>query len=302
MKSILRNIGSAAAVPLLLAPGLVVAADALTWEELANLTYRGIESEPIALDGGRWEGAPYAEGGASRPAVGLVEDFVLQGDLDADGHDEYIVLLWQSSGGSGTFNYLAVVKPSDGRMTPGRAAPLGDRVQVRAGRITGGRVGLDVVQQGEGDAACCPSQLASRSWLLKDGGLVEETPVIEGRLSLAVLEGVTWRLTQLGIRDEFPGEANISLEFTEGRVAGNSGCNRFSASVQEGETPGAFIAGPVMGTRMACADELMSLEGRFLEQFGQAGVFTFVAGRLVLSGGADTRLVFQPESATLSGN
>jgi hypothetical protein len=57
---------------------------------LANASYQGIEDSPVQLENGRWEGKPYVEGGASRPSVGLVEDFSLQGDLDGDGNPETV--------------------------------------------------------------------------------------------------------------------------------------------------------------------------------------------------------------------
>ena len=47
-----------------------------------NATYSGIYEHTITLRDGRWEGEPFIKGGASRPAVGLVEDFSLTGDLD----------------------------------------------------------------------------------------------------------------------------------------------------------------------------------------------------------------------------
>ena len=49
------------------------AAGAPTADEVANLSYRGIEEAGgnVTLQGGSWEGAPYVEGGASRPRVTL---------------------------------------------------------------------------------------------------------------------------------------------------------------------------------------------------------------------------------------
>ncbi|MGB5487522.1 MAG: hypothetical protein WBN06_09045, partial [Lysobacterales bacterium] len=35
---------------------------------LGNATYTGIEDQAVTLIDGRWEGHPYAEGGASRPS------------------------------------------------------------------------------------------------------------------------------------------------------------------------------------------------------------------------------------------
>jgi hypothetical protein len=119
----------------------------LTSEELANATYLGTEEGPVSLVNGRWEGEPYEEGGAARPSVGLADDFQLSGDLNGDGADEAVVLLWQSAGGSGTFNYVAAVEKLNSEIRNLATAPLGDRVQVRSGSINGGVINLDVVQQ-----------------------------------------------------------------------------------------------------------------------------------------------------------
>jgi heat shock protein HslJ len=252
--------------------------------EMANASYQGIEDSSVQLKDGRWEGEPFVEGGASRPAVGLVEDFSLQGDLDGDGADETVVLLWQSSGGSGTFNYMAVMKGEGGALVNVATAPLGDRVQVRGGSIADGVIVLDVVQQGEGDAACCPSQLASRKWTLAEDQLNEQSPDIAGELSVATLEGTEWVLTRLKKDHHLPEGTEVSMEFADGKVAGHSGCNRFSASVENGAAPGEIRIGPAMGTRMACPEEQMNVESEFLDLLGHVSTYRFIAGQLVLTG------------------
>ncbi len=73
-----------------------------TLDELSSATYEGLFDYPVTLTDGRYEGEPFVEGGASAPAAGLVEDFLLTCDLDGDGREEAVVLLWESSGGSGT--------------------------------------------------------------------------------------------------------------------------------------------------------------------------------------------------------
>jgi len=173
---------------LLLSQGCFAGDGSPTPEELANATYSGIEENPVTLISGRWEGEPYAEGGASRPSVGLVKDFYLNGDLGGDGTDETVVLLWQSSGGSGTFDYLAVMDKKSDVVRNLATAEIGDRVKVRSGRIEDRRIVLDVVQQGEGDAACCATQLATRSWSLAGGELTEGEAQITGTLSIETLK------------------------------------------------------------------------------------------------------------------
>ena len=113
--------------------------DAPTLAELGNATYLGIDEEPVTLVDGEWQGEPFIEGGASRPRAGLVRDFHLSGDLNGDGVKESVALLWTNAGGSGTFDYIAVVG-RDNNATPINlaTADLGDRVNVRAAGIDAG--------------------------------------------------------------------------------------------------------------------------------------------------------------------
>ena len=254
-----------------------------TAAELGNATYTGIEEGPVTLAKGRWEGEPYEEGGASRPSAGLVEDFTLAGDLNDNGSEEAVVLLWQSSGGSGTFSYLAVVGRGDGGVKNLGTAEIGDRVRLRRGRIENDSIILDVLQQGEGDAACCPSQLASRTWSMIDGQLVEGELEITGTLSLDTLAGTEWILTQLDQNRPISGEAEVSLAFGEGQIFGISACNRYSAGVEQGEAAGDLKIGLAMGTRMACPGELMELEHKYLEALTHVTGFSFLAGKLALT-------------------
>ncbi len=99
-------------------------------DELANCSYQGIYDHAVQLENGSFEGEPFVPGVASRPRVRLVRDFRLTGDLDGDGHEEAIVLLTESSGGTGTDNYLAAVGRRGGSIVNLGTALLGDRVQV----------------------------------------------------------------------------------------------------------------------------------------------------------------------------
>ena len=72
-------------------------------------TYHGIYDHPVTLSGGIFEGAPFADGGVSAPRVELLQDFEFGADVNGDGLQETIVLLSESSGGSGTFSYLATL-------------------------------------------------------------------------------------------------------------------------------------------------------------------------------------------------
>jgi len=251
---------------------------------LENATYAGIEDQPVTLSQGRWEGPPYQQGGAARPTVGLLEEVHFSGDLDADGEEEMVVMLWQSAAGSGSNIYLAVMKPHATGFENISTALLGDRVKLRGGRIDSGRIMLDVLQAGENDAMCCPTELATRSWSLRGGHLEEHAKHVTGKLSLGLLEASSWRLTRLDLGRPVPAEAEVTLAFDAGRISGKSACNRYSAEIGEGDGPGEIRIGQAMTTRMACADQLMEIEAHYLKALALVTGFSFHAGSLALTG------------------
>jgi len=263
-------------------PAGAVASDQPSASELANMSYAGINRDTVTLEDGRWEGKPFVEGGASRPAVGLVSNFRLTGDLDGDGVDEVIVLLWESSGGSGTFSYVAAAGRRDGKPVNLGTALIGDRVQLRTGQIQDGMIKLDVVQQGPDDAACCPSQNTSRYWTLGTDGLHEGEAQVTGTATLQDIMGKEWLLIQLNRDEPAPEVPAVTLNFDGERLTGRSGCNRYFAGVTEGEIPGDLTIGMVGGTRMACPEEDMALETRYLESLGNVIKYGFLNGKLAL--------------------
>ena len=252
-------------------------------DAVANMTYSGIYDDDVTLTDGRWEGEPVVAGGASRPAVGLIDDFMLTGDLDGDGTDEVVVFLWESSGGSGTYIHIAVAGLRDGQNLNLATAPVGDRVQLRSGDISDGQIELDVVQQGPGDAACCPSQLARRYWRLETAGLTESQADIAGKLSIEKLAGDEWVLANLERNEPLPAGPRVTLVFTGGRISGSSSCNRYFASVSEGDMPGDLTVTRVGSTRMACPPADMELENSYLSALESVTKYGFYLGKLALS-------------------
>lgn len=266
------------------APTAVASVAPPTHEDFANATFDSIGEETFQLTDGRWEGEPFEEGGASVPTAGLAEDFILQGDLTRDETDESVALLWTNSGGTGTFSYIAAATSENQGISILGTAEIGDRIQVRAGRIVDGRVELDVVQGGPDDAACCPSQLATRNWTLGPDGLTEGEAEIAGTLSVATLQGTHWLLTNFSTDDEAPAEPEVTLVFEDGRIAGGSGCNRYFADIADsGDMPGDISLGPAGSTQMMCPDEAMAVETHFLKQMAAVNSFRFLAGKLVLN-------------------
>jgi len=254
--------------------------------ELANATYSGVMNDPVTLSGGRWEGAPYVEDGASRPTVGLIDHFILTGDLDGDGLDEAVTLLWESSGGSGNRLYLAAVARNDEAITNLGTAMIGDRVQIRSGTIEDGRITLDIVRAGPEDAACCPTEKALVTWMLGEDGLSRIADQTIGTLSLADLGGLEWVLLELGKNQPPPEDVKISINFQDDKVSGNSGCNNYFAGVVS-PNPGELGFNGMGATRMVCPEAMMDVERRYLQALAGASGFRFLAGRLVLTCNTD---------------
>jgi heat shock protein HslJ len=269
-----------------------------TLEQLGNITYKGIFEHAITLKNGHWEGEPFVTGGSSRPVVGLIDDFILTGDLNGDGKDEAVVLLWENTGGSATYKYLAVTGMRGDKPYTLDTALIGERVQVRAGRIVGNMIELDVVQQGPRDAACCPSQKATRYWDLDATGLHVNPSRITGTLSLADLAGTEWVLNRLDMNEPLEAHPEITLVLEGDRISGKSGCNRYTATVKEGrDLPGDLHISGIGGTRMTCPEEVMTLETRYLEALGMVSRYSFMAGKLALTwwkNGATGTLLFVP--------
>lgn len=244
--------------------------------------YCGIYDYPVRLFDGRYEGEAFVDGGASRPTVQLVDDLFEAGDLDGDETEEMVVLLVESSGGSGSFIYLAVVARRAGEIVNIGTCLVGDRVQVRSLDIEGDSIVMNVVEHGPGDAACCPSQRARRVWGLEDGELVEKSSEVTGTLSIVDLYGKEWLLVRSRWIGKLLQDPHITIVFEDGRVSGSSGCNRYFADITE-SSPGYIAIGETGMTRMVCSEEIMLLERGYLEAIGGAVKYGFLAGRLALT-------------------
>ncbi|MBE2223256.1 MAG: META domain-containing protein [Anaerolineae bacterium] len=91
-----------------------------------------------------------------------------------DGQPAAAVTLATNNGGSGTYIDLAVVTFADGAATNVATIMLGDRVQVNSVEISeSGIIVVDMVEAGEGDPLCCPTQHVINLYALQDGELVE---------------------------------------------------------------------------------------------------------------------------------
>ncbi len=106
------------------------------------------------------------------------------------------------------------------------------------------------------------------------------------------LEGAVWEL--LSINGVAPIEGTeITLRFQDGRVEGSSGCNTYGGDYSLGDD-GAFQAGPIAVTEMACLDRegVMDQEINYLRILQGASKFTEDGDELTIEGGGSV-LVFR---------
>jgi heat shock protein HslJ len=78
----------------------------------------------------------------------------------------------------------------------------------------------------------------------------------------ATLEGTTWVAAEIRGEPTLDGVLGSVSFHAESRASGNSGCNRFQASIEVEQ--GAVRFGPIAGTRMMCPPAAMDQERRFL--------------------------------------
>lgn len=252
---------------------------------LKNATYFGIEvQDPVTLTNGFWEGEPYEEGGSSRPSVNFMRDFLLIGDIDGDGTTEAAVLLAGRGGGTGENIYLAVVRLEDGKLKNLDTVLIGDRVQIRKAGFGKEHIFFELVQAGPDDAMCCPGELDMVGWLLKDDALTPlQVKTIPRRLSLDIIAETEWVLTWWDLDEPAPAEPGITLSYLDGRLSGKSGCNNYFVAANAGAQPGDVTVGQAGGTMMACPEDVMAVEQRYLAQMGSVKKYGFLAGMLALT-------------------
>ncbi len=266
-----------------------------TLEELRNATIHSLPGGPISLRGGVYEGPSSPPGSVFRRRVTLWTRPLAFGDLAAVRGEKAVALLSISEGGSGSFVYVGVFQKRSGRVADVSMALVGDRVEVRALTIVDRTVVLDVVEAGDGDALCCPGQLARKSYAFRDGALTLVSSSVTGRLSLAALGGGEWTLVIIDQQPLPQGARPPTAVFEGTRVSGFGGCNRYVGQVVE-KSPGAIVVGPLAGTKMACPSPAMEIEDRFLGALSRVTRYSFVGGLLILSsadGGTARELLFE---------
>lgn len=95
------------------------------------------------------------------------------------------------------------------------------------------------------------------------------TPGETARVDLATLRSDAWRLVAWASDEPAAPNPPVTLRYAGGNLSGRSGCNRYTAPVEQ--RPGHAIAvGAIAVTRMMCPPPLDALERRFLGLLARA--------------------------------
>ena len=254
-----------------------------TLEQLQSASVSGVFDQAVTLSGGVYEGEPAQAGASSRPRLVLWTPTVHFGDVDGTDGSEAVAMLGSTSGGSGDFAYVAVFGVRDGQLANLGTALVGDRTRLQSLWLERGRILMDVVEAGPDDAACCPTQVARKTFALEGGALKQTSSEVRGVLALSMLAANEWQLVEMDGQALPAGVEAPIVHFENGSVRGFAGCNRFTAPVGESK-PGEIDIGPAAGTKKACPEPQMQIEQRFLGQLDAVSRYTYQAGQLVLSG------------------
>lgn len=248
---------------------------------LRSARIAGIEDFSIELENGIWEGEPAEEGAASRSRIGLIEDYALRGGFTSANSEKAAVLLWQSSGGSGTLLWLAILESAACRPRSLATTLIGDRVQVIDFRAEADELVLDLIAAGPDDAMCCPGQREQRRYRVTDLGLTGIVEIL-GRGSAKDLAGKTWVLERFGRANSDTVSVEITIEFSEDEsIAGNSGCNEYTGSILDAKGMD-FHLSATATTMRRCPETMTGAESEYSHRLSRVQGFGFLNGQLLL--------------------
>jgi heat shock protein HslJ len=254
----------------------------LTRDLVLDAQVAGVLEAPVTLQAGRYAGPPVAPGGASRPSIELWAPSILFGNLDGVPGDEAAALLSSSSGGSGEFVHVAVFALREGVARSIAVASVGDRARLFRAWLERERIRMDVIEAAPGEPACCPTQLARKSYALRGDTLQQVENTAVGSLSINLLAATDWMLVEMDGRPLAAAVLPPTALVEYGRIAGFAGCHRYTVPLTESQ-PGAVSVGEVVVTGdQDCAAAAADVEKQFLERLAQVRTYGFVAGRLVL--------------------
>jgi heat shock protein HslJ len=170
----------------------------------------------------------------------------------------------------------------DGAFANLATVPVGDRVRLQSLWHERGKVIMDVIEPGPNDAACCPPQVARKTFGYDGGTFKQLSSEVRGMLAISMLSANEWTLVEIDGQSVPQGVDPPLVHFEGGKLRGFAGCNRFTASVAETK-PGEIDVGAAAAEKKACPPPQMDLERKFLTQLDAVNRYSYVAGQLALT-------------------
>lgn len=106
----------------------------------------------------------------------------------------------------------------------------------------------------------------------------------EAQAAASALDGTAWQMTGYnngrgGVQGALA-DVKVTAIFAEDRVAGNAGCNNYSASFEEDGNK--IVIGQAISTMMACEQKIMQQETAYLKALSAAATFEITGSELIL--------------------
>jgi heat shock protein HslJ len=251
-----------------------------------NTTYT-IENRAVSLVDGRNE--ELAAPNSSSKIITQVRNTPLFTDLNKDGIDDAVLVLTQSTGGSGTFYYVAAAIATPDGYEGTTALLLGDRIKPQRIEIIDTKARISFLTRGSeqsfADDPTVPRQM-DVMYVAKDQRLAEVAIDFEGEAdpNRMTLQMHPWTWIKTVFNNDTAKEpkraGDFTLSFTkEGQVSGTSDCNNFHGTVTVEKHKIHFGENMAM-TRKFCAD---SQEMEFIGMLQNASSFFFTSrGQLII--------------------
>ncbi|MBN1402270.1 MAG: META domain-containing protein, partial [Anaerolineae bacterium] len=260
-------------------PDAAEARSGLTLTALENATFASewTKSKQATLVDGEYM-EEILPGSASKVQITLGDRMAF--GLTPDGAPWAVVVLYTSSGGSGTFRDLAVMAQGTKGLTQLASTSLGDRTVIESLAVEDGEIVVQRVAHGPSDPMCCPTQRVRERYRIVGGTLEKSASELLGD---AIAE-VTWEWVALragdGTRTEVPEPSAYTLRLEpDGRFSGQADCNRINGPYALEGTQ--LTLGPaIASTRAMCPPG--SLSEPFVQHLGQAVNYVISGEQLIL--------------------
>ena len=251
-----------------------------------NITYT-IANRPVSLFEGRSEEPAFPD--SSGKIITQVQNKPLFADINKDGVDDALLILTQSTGGSGMFYYVAaaIATPTGYEGTAGRF--LGDRIKPQGIEVLGSNFRIHFLthsaEQSFSDAPTLPQRM-DFIYIAENQQLAEVAIDFEGEAdpNRMTLQMHTWTWIRTVFNNDtakVPKKAGeFALTFTkDGQVLGATDCNRFQGTATILDHKIEFDKNMAM-TRKFCEG---SQEMDFIEMLQNVSSFFFTSqGQLIM--------------------